>query len=56
MKDAKKAQILAISVSGAAALIAFYFASSFVPQPVAPVAVTTQVDSTQVLVANADKK
>ena len=50
----KKAQILAISVSGAAALVAFYFASSFVPQPPAPVAVKTEVDSVQVLVAGAD--
>lgn len=50
----KKAQVLAISVSGAAALVAFYFASSFVPQPPAAVAVKTEVDSVQVLVAGAD--
>lgn len=50
----KKAQILAISVSGAAALIAFYFASSFVPKPVEAPVQTTQVDSVQVLVAGAD--
>lgn len=50
----KKAQILAISVSGAAALLAFYFAKSFVPEPVAPTTVEKQVDSVQVLVANSD--
>ncbi len=50
----KKPQILAISVAGAAALVA-YFASSFMPEPPAPVAVKTQeVDSVQVLVAAAD--
>jgi pilus assembly protein CpaB len=50
----KKAQLLAIGVSGAAALVAFYFAKSFVPEPVAPVAVKTEVDSVQVLTAGAD--
>ncbi|MEQ1652251.1 MAG: Flp pilus assembly protein CpaB [Hyphomicrobium sp.] len=50
----KKAQLIAISVAGTAALIAFYFASSFI-QPPAPVHVEKQtVDSTQVLVASSD--
>ncbi len=50
----KKAQLIAISVAGAAALLAFYFASSFIQPPPAPVVQQTQVDSVQVLVAGAD--
>jgi pilus assembly protein CpaB len=50
----KKAQILAISVAGIAALIAFFFAKSFIQPPPAPIVEKTQVDSVQVLVAGSD--
>lgn len=50
----KRAQIIAISVAGFAALLAFYFASSFIQPPPAPVVEKQQVDSVQVLVAGAD--
>jgi pilus assembly protein CpaB len=50
----KKAQIIAISVAGIAALIAFFFAKSFIQPPPAPIVEKTQVDSVQVLVAGSD--
>jgi pilus assembly protein CpaB len=50
----KKAQIIAISVAGIAAMIAFFFAKSFIQPPPAPVVEKTQVDSVQVLVAGSD--
>ncbi len=50
----KKAQLIAISVAGGAALLAFYFASSFIQPPPQAVVVPTQVDTVQVLVAGTD--
>ena len=50
----KKAQIIAISVAGMAALIAFFFAKSFIQPPPAPIVEKQQVDSVQVLVAGSD--
>ncbi len=50
----KRAQIIALSVAFGAAVIAFYFASSFIQPPAAPVTVEKQVNSTEVLVAGAD--
>jgi pilus assembly protein CpaB len=49
----KRAQLIGFSVATAAAVVAFYVASSFVQSP-APVTVEKQVDSTEVLVAGAD--
>ena len=50
----KRAQIISISVAGFAAIIAFFFASSFIQPPPAPVVQKQQVDSVQVLVAGSD--
>ena len=50
----KKPQIIAISVAGGAALLAAYFATSFMPEPQAPIVQTQEVDSIPVLVAAAD--
>ena len=50
----KRAQLIGFSVAIAAAVVAFYVASSFVQPPPAPVTVEKQVDSTEVLVAGAD--
>jgi pilus assembly protein CpaB len=50
----KRAQIIAVAVAGLAALLAFFFASSFIQPPQAPVVQKTQVDSVQVLVAASD--
>jgi pilus assembly protein CpaB len=50
----KRVQLIAISIAGVAAVLAFYVASSFVQPPPAPVVVETKVDSTEVLVAGAD--
>ena len=46
----KRAQLIGFSVAIAAAVVAFYVASSFVQPPPAPVTVEKQVDSTEVLV------
>ena len=50
----KRAQLIGFSVAIAAAVVAFYVASSFVQPPPAPMTVEKQVDSTEVLVAGAD--
>lgn len=50
----KRAQVIAISVAGAAALMAFYFASSFMTPPPAPIVEKQEVDSIPVLVAASD--
>jgi pilus assembly protein CpaB len=50
----KKPQIIAVSVAGGAALLAGYFATSFMPKPQAPIVQTQEVDSVPVLVAAAD--
>ena len=50
----KRAQLIGFSVAIAAAVVAFYVASSFVQPPPAPVTVEKQVNSTEVLVAGAD--
>lgn len=50
----KRAQIIGFSVALVAALMAFYFASSMITPPPAPVTVEKQVNSTEVLVASSD--
>ena len=50
----KRAQLIGFSVAIAAAVVAFYVASSFVQPPAAPLTVEKQVNSTEVLVAGAD--
>lgn len=50
----KRAQILAISVAGAAALMAYYFASSLIQPPPAPIVEKQEVDAVPVLVAASD--
>ena len=50
----KRVQVIGFSVALGAAALAFYFASSFIQPPQAPVTVEKQVDSTEVLVAGAD--
>ena len=50
----KRAQLIGFSVAIAAAVVAYYVASSFVQPPPAPVTVEKQVNSTEVLVAGAD--
>ena len=49
----KRAQVIGFSVATAAAVLAYYVASSFM-RPPATVTVEKQVDSTEVLVAGAD--
>ncbi len=50
----KRVQVIGFSVALAAAALAFFFASSFIQPPAAPVTVEKQVNSTEVLVAGAD--
>ncbi len=50
----KRAQVIGFSVALGAAILAYYFASSMIQPPPAPVTVEKQVNSTEVLVASSD--